>query len=163
MPVLFVSFSLFVFVGLGELDEVAWGFGDVEASFGGAGGRGRAPAGLKLECVELMAKVAADRVHSRNDIGTALVHKFQAEITNAGSAPHSEMPGRGLDGRVEYSVSTSDIGQDRMHAPRGVPQRHLMPLAGLSAIRSIRPVRKKTAKDTMFSMEDGQMLIRNHL
>ena len=87
------------------------------------------------------------------------MREFQTEVTNAGRTPIVK-PGAGLLSLgAEDGIAAADVGNQRMSAAIHVTERNSVLFAWAAAILIRCSGRKKTAKDAVLGMENGQMLI----
>ena len=88
-----------------------------------------------------------------------LMDKLEPEMPDSRREPLGQMEARLLRFGAKYSVAAADVGHYRMRAARGIPQRDPVFLARPSAIAIAGAGGKESAKDAVFGVEYGQVMV----
>ena len=137
--------------------------GDEEAAFGGAFGRDAAENVFQIVGGDFALEGGLEGVGDSGEVAGGFVDELEAEVLDAGAKPLVEMGAGFLGFGAKDGVAAADIGHDGVGAALTVPESDSVFLARAAAILVSGSFRQEAAEDTVFGMEDGEVLVGDGL
>ena len=122
---------------------------------------------LKLTLEFLSGRATGDIILKRSanpsNLLRCFVNKLEPEVADARREPSRKVRTGFLCFSAENGVSAADVGHHRMRPSTRIPQRDPVAFAGPPAILIAGAGGKKAAENTVFGVEDRQVVIGDNL
>ena len=117
---------------------------------------------MELGDAHVAVQKSLKRRNDTPDLFGFLMHEFQTKLTDARLQKRMHIVRGGLRFGTKYRVATSHIGENCVLTPRGILDGDPVFFTRVPAVRVVRAVGQKAAKNTMLHVENGHVLVRDH-